>query len=130
MTRHVTAFFPSSRTRLLLLNTFDLAEDSINIDSVFEWIERLNTTFPEQFAAIAHKLEGCDLENELDTVRTPPLQIIKSFVHILNSENILCLWQVVCLKTSTTVMERLVLNPKYVYSLNKLTNRFVPVVKM
>uniref|UniRef100_G3NKA5 Transporter n=2 Tax=Gasterosteus aculeatus TaxID=69293 RepID=G3NKA5_GASAC len=55
------------RTRLLLLNTFDLAEDSINIDSVFEWIERLNTTFPEQFAAIAHKLEGCDLENELDT---------------------------------------------------------------
>ncbi|KAM8869561.1 sodium- and chloride-dependent transporter XTRP3 [Spinachia spinachia] len=55
------------RTRLLLLNTFDLAEESINMDSVFEWIERLNTTFPEQFAGIAHRLEGCDLESELDT---------------------------------------------------------------
>ncbi|XP_037310094.2 sodium- and chloride-dependent transporter XTRP3-like [Pungitius pungitius] len=55
------------RTRLLLLNTFDQAEDSINMDNVFEWIERLNSTFPEQFAGIANRLEGCNLEKELDT---------------------------------------------------------------
>ncbi|XP_034384388.1 sodium- and chloride-dependent transporter XTRP3-like [Cyclopterus lumpus] len=55
------------RTRLLLLNTFNLAEDSVSMDNVFEWIEKLNTTYPQQFAEIAHKLEGCDLESELDT---------------------------------------------------------------
>ncbi|KAM6936515.1 sodium- and chloride-dependent transporter XTRP3 [Lycodopsis pacificus] len=55
------------RTRVLLLNTFDLAEDSINMDNVFEWIEKLNTTYPAQFAEIANKLEGCNLESELDT---------------------------------------------------------------
>ncbi|KAL6108725.1 slc6a20 [Pungitius sinensis] len=55
------------RTRLLLLNTFDQAEDSINMGNVFEWIERLNSTFPEQFAGIANRLEGCNLEKELDT---------------------------------------------------------------
>ncbi|XP_056290397.1 sodium- and chloride-dependent transporter XTRP3-like isoform X2 [Pseudoliparis swirei] len=55
------------RTRLLLLNTFNLAESSVSMDNVFEWLEKLNTTFPEQFAEIAHKLEVCDLESELDT---------------------------------------------------------------
>lgn len=56
--------------RILLLNTFDLAEDAISMDSVLEWIEKLNTTYPEQFAQIADKVrEGeCNLENELDTV--------------------------------------------------------------
>ncbi|XP_068426248.1 sodium- and chloride-dependent transporter XTRP3-like [Clinocottus analis] len=55
------------RTRLLLLNTFNLAEDSVAMDNVFEWIEKLNTTFPEQFDEIANKLEVCDLESELNT---------------------------------------------------------------
>ncbi|XP_026229246.1 sodium- and chloride-dependent transporter XTRP3 [Anabas testudineus] len=55
------------RTRLLLLNTFNLAEDSITIDNTFEWIEKLNTTYPQQFAQLTHKLENCDLESELDT---------------------------------------------------------------
>ncbi|KAM7382349.1 hypothetical protein PAMP_002082 [Pampus punctatissimus] len=55
------------RTRLLLLNTFSLAEDSISLDNVFEWIEKLNTTYPQQFAELANKLETCDLEVELDT---------------------------------------------------------------
>ncbi|XP_042281231.1 sodium- and chloride-dependent transporter XTRP3-like isoform X2 [Thunnus maccoyii] len=55
------------RTRLLLLNAFSLAEDSITLDNVFEWIEKLNTTYPQQFAELANKLENCDLESELDT---------------------------------------------------------------
>ncbi|XP_054477474.1 sodium- and chloride-dependent transporter XTRP3-like [Anoplopoma fimbria] len=55
------------RSRLLLLNTFNVAEDSITMDNVFEWIEKLNTTYPEQFAEIANKLESCDLESELNT---------------------------------------------------------------
>ncbi|XP_005946388.1 sodium- and chloride-dependent transporter XTRP3A isoform X1 [Haplochromis burtoni] len=57
------------RMRLLLLNTFDLAEDAISMDSVLEWTEKLNTTYPEQFAKIADKVrEGeCNLEKELDT---------------------------------------------------------------
>ncbi|XP_074510554.1 sodium- and chloride-dependent transporter XTRP3 [Sebastes fasciatus] len=55
------------RTRLLLLNTFNLAEDRINMDNVLDWITKLNTTYPEQFAEIEYKLEGCSLESELDT---------------------------------------------------------------
>uniref|UniRef100_A0A7N6B8Z0 Transporter n=1 Tax=Anabas testudineus TaxID=64144 RepID=A0A7N6B8Z0_ANATE len=31
------------------------------------WIEKLNTTYPQQFAQLTHKLENCDLESELDT---------------------------------------------------------------
>lgn len=63
------------RTRILLLNTFDLAEDKITMDTVFEWIERLNATYPQQFAEISSKLETCDLEKELDTVCTSSLEI-------------------------------------------------------
>ncbi|XP_043972155.1 sodium- and chloride-dependent transporter XTRP3-like isoform X2 [Gambusia affinis] len=55
------------RTRTLLLNSFNLAEDSIIISNVFEMIEKLNTTFPEQFAELSNKLEDCNLENELST---------------------------------------------------------------
>ncbi|CAG6016127.1 unnamed protein product [Menidia menidia] len=55
------------RTRLLLLNTFSLAEDSISQDTVFEWIERLNSTYPQQFAEISGQLEDCNLEGELNT---------------------------------------------------------------
>lgn len=56
--------------RVLLLNTFELAEDSISLDTVTDWITKLNTTFPEEFAAIAHKIETCDLKNELKDVRS------------------------------------------------------------
>uniref|UniRef100_A0A3B5Q8V3 Transporter n=1 Tax=Xiphophorus maculatus TaxID=8083 RepID=A0A3B5Q8V3_XIPMA len=55
------------RTRILLLNSFNLAEDSIIINNVFEMIEKLNTTFPEQLAELSNKLEDCNLENELST---------------------------------------------------------------
>ncbi|XP_023274469.1 sodium- and chloride-dependent transporter XTRP3 [Seriola lalandi dorsalis] len=55
------------RTRVLLLNTFNLAEDTITMDTVYEWTEKLNATYPQQFAEIANKLETCDLESELDT---------------------------------------------------------------
>ncbi|XP_026149951.1 sodium- and chloride-dependent transporter XTRP3 isoform X2 [Mastacembelus armatus] len=55
------------RTRLLLLNTFNLAEDSIIINNTFQWVEKLNTTFPQQFAELANQLEDCDLQHELDT---------------------------------------------------------------
>uniref|UniRef100_A0A4W6CJV7 Transporter n=1 Tax=Lates calcarifer TaxID=8187 RepID=A0A4W6CJV7_LATCA len=55
------------RTRLLLLNAFNLAEDSITVDTVYDWIEKLNATYPEQFAELNTRLENCDLESELDT---------------------------------------------------------------
>ncbi|XP_071769165.1 sodium- and chloride-dependent transporter XTRP3 [Centroberyx gerrardi] len=55
------------RVRLLLLNAFNLAEDTINMENVYEWIEKLNSTYPEQFAGLADRLETCDLEAELDT---------------------------------------------------------------
>ncbi|KAM6893358.1 sodium- and chloride-dependent transporter XTRP3 [Xenentodon cancila] len=55
------------RTRTLLLNTFELAEDSITIVNVFKWIEVLNSTYPSQFAELAGTLEKCNLEAELDT---------------------------------------------------------------
>ncbi|XP_073342554.1 sodium- and chloride-dependent transporter XTRP3-like [Pagrus major] len=55
------------RVRLLLLNTFNIAEDSITIDNVFVWIDKLNSTYPVQFAEIESQLESCDLESELNT---------------------------------------------------------------
>ncbi|XP_060937979.1 sodium- and chloride-dependent transporter XTRP3A-like [Limanda limanda] len=65
------------RTRLLMLNTFDLAEDTISMDTVFEWIEKLNATYPQEFAEISGKLETCDLEKELDgAVEGPGLAFI------------------------------------------------------
>uniref|UniRef100_A0A4W5KKI6 Solute carrier family 6 member 20 n=1 Tax=Hucho hucho TaxID=62062 RepID=A0A4W5KKI6_9TELE len=55
------------RVRLLLLNTFDLAEDTISLENVNHWIAELNGTHPEQFASLGGRLETCDLEAELDT---------------------------------------------------------------
>ncbi|MBN3305528.1 S6A20 protein, partial [Amia calva] len=55
------------RMKLLLLNTFELAEDSIKVDNLEYWMTHLNTTYPDQFASISSKLEVCDLEAELDT---------------------------------------------------------------
>uniref|UniRef100_UPI0037E739EF sodium- and chloride-dependent transporter XTRP3-like n=1 Tax=Semicossyphus pulcher TaxID=241346 RepID=UPI0037E739EF len=54
--------------RVQLLNAFSLSEDSINIDNIFEWIERLNSSYPQQFAELDPPLqELCSLEKELDT---------------------------------------------------------------
>ena len=58
----------SPRVRLLLLNTFDMAEDTISLDNIDYWISELNRTHPDQFASLAPKLDTCDLEAELDTV--------------------------------------------------------------
>ncbi|KAJ8354313.1 hypothetical protein SKAU_G00218800 [Synaphobranchus kaupii] len=55
------------RVRMLLLNTFDMAEDTINIDNINYWIAELNHTHPEQFAAISSKIDPCNLQDELDT---------------------------------------------------------------
>ncbi|KAL7840430.1 hypothetical protein AOLI_G00257530 [Acnodon oligacanthus] len=55
------------RMRLLLLNTFELAEDTVHIDNISLWITELNRTQPEQFTAIASRIETCSLEAELDT---------------------------------------------------------------
>ncbi|XP_071031495.1 sodium- and chloride-dependent transporter XTRP3-like [Oncorhynchus clarkii lewisi] len=55
------------RVRLLLLTTFDLAEDTISLENVNHWIAELNRTHPEQFASLGGRLETCDLEAELDT---------------------------------------------------------------
>lgn len=73
---------PSSRTRLLLLNSFNLAEDSITMDNVFVMIEKLNTTYPEQFAELADTLEKCNLESELDTVCSSSLNLFYSDIHL------------------------------------------------
>lgn len=54
--------------RILLLDTFELAEDSITLDNVTDWISKLNATFPEQFADISHKVKTCELTKELDNV--------------------------------------------------------------
>ncbi|XP_017559404.1 sodium- and chloride-dependent transporter XTRP3 isoform X1 [Pygocentrus nattereri] len=55
------------RMRLLLMNTFELAEDTVHIDNISFWITDLNRTQPEQIAAIASRIETCSLEAELDT---------------------------------------------------------------
>ncbi|XP_072317128.1 sodium- and chloride-dependent transporter XTRP3-like [Eucyclogobius newberryi] len=55
------------RVRLLLINTFSLAEDLISQDNVLEWIEKLNTSFPLEFAEIVDKVELCELNKELST---------------------------------------------------------------
>uniref|UniRef100_A0A8C6U4Z4 Transporter n=1 Tax=Neogobius melanostomus TaxID=47308 RepID=A0A8C6U4Z4_9GOBI len=55
------------RVRLLLLNTFSLAEDLISQENMLEWVEKLNSSFPLEFAEIADKVETCDLTKELDT---------------------------------------------------------------
>ncbi|TNN02096.1 hypothetical protein fugu_009583 [Takifugu bimaculatus] len=69
----------------LLLNTFDLAEDSISLDTVTDWITKLNTTFPEEFAAIEHRIETCDLTNELkDAAEGPGLAFIMYSEAIMN----------------------------------------------
>lgn len=63
------------RVRFLLLNAFNLAEDTINLDNIFEWIERLNQTYPQQFAEL--DLGNCDLTEELDkAVEGPGLAFI------------------------------------------------------
>lgn len=62
----------SCRTRVLVLNTFDLAEANVTIDNVLEVIETLNTTYPQQYQQIADKLEVCDLDKELQNVGSPP----------------------------------------------------------
>uniref|UniRef100_H2SKA2 Transporter n=1 Tax=Takifugu rubripes TaxID=31033 RepID=H2SKA2_TAKRU len=73
------------RMRVLLLNSFDLAEDSISLDTVTDWITKLNTTFPEEFAAIEHKIETCDLKNELkDAAEGPGLAFIMYSEAIMN----------------------------------------------
>lgn len=58
------------RTRVLVLNTFDLAETSVTIDNVLDLIGTLNTTYPQEFGEIADKLETCDLDKELQNVRS------------------------------------------------------------
>ncbi|XP_019735669.1 sodium- and chloride-dependent transporter XTRP3A [Hippocampus comes] len=55
------------RMRILLLNSFNLAEDTINKSNVLDWIKTLNATYPEQFAELGNKVEDCDLNDELDT---------------------------------------------------------------
>ncbi|XP_024118072.1 sodium- and chloride-dependent transporter XTRP3A isoform X2 [Oryzias melastigma] len=55
------------RTRVLLLNTFNLAEDSVSLDNILEVMDQLNTTYPQQFAELSGRLENCSLESELDT---------------------------------------------------------------
>ncbi|XP_055020040.1 sodium- and chloride-dependent transporter XTRP3 isoform X1 [Boleophthalmus pectinirostris] len=60
------------RVRLLLMNSFNLAEDVITQENVLNWVEKLNSSYPGEFAQIADKLETCDLDKELNTVGTSP----------------------------------------------------------
>lgn len=79
----------SSRMRLLLLNTFELAEDSVTLDNVTDWITRLNATFPQQFAEISHKLKPCELTKELDDVRS---SLLLSFIQPFRQFVVSHLW--------------------------------------
>lgn len=64
----VHLLFVYCRMRILLLNTFNLAEDAINKENMTSWISVLNHTDPEKLELIQHKIESCSLEAELDTV--------------------------------------------------------------
>ncbi|XP_073781662.1 sodium- and chloride-dependent transporter XTRP3 isoform X1 [Danio rerio] len=55
------------RNRLLLLNTFDLSEETISVENVTAWISQLNSTHPDTFSTITDKIQDCSLEAELDT---------------------------------------------------------------
>ncbi|KAJ8005393.1 hypothetical protein DPEC_G00146160 [Dallia pectoralis] len=55
------------RLRLLLMNTFDIAEGAISLENVNQWIADLNRTQPEQLSSLLDRLQTCDLEAELDT---------------------------------------------------------------
>ncbi|KAJ8288257.1 hypothetical protein COCON_G00009160 [Conger conger] len=55
------------RMRMLLLNTFDMAEDTINTDDIKYWLEELNRTHTELFETISSQVERCSLESELNT---------------------------------------------------------------
>ncbi|KAM3613482.1 uncharacterized protein V6R79_000368 [Siganus canaliculatus] len=55
------------RICLLLLNTFDLAEDSVTMDNLSDWIEKLNATYPQQIAEFNLSPDNCSMENELQT---------------------------------------------------------------
>ncbi|XP_049321147.1 sodium- and chloride-dependent transporter XTRP3 isoform X1 [Astyanax mexicanus] len=55
------------RMKLLLINTFDLAEESIHKQNISFWISELNQTHPDQFGLISSRVEHCSLEQELDT---------------------------------------------------------------
>ncbi|XP_018621435.1 sodium- and chloride-dependent transporter XTRP3-like [Scleropages formosus] len=55
------------RMRTLLLNTFDLVEDSINKENINHWMTELNRTDPGRFSSLSTQLQSCNLEAELDT---------------------------------------------------------------
>ncbi|MFT7812429.1 sodium- and chloride-dependent transporter XTRP3-like [Arapaima gigas] len=55
------------RTGMLLLNTFDMTKDTINIENLNHWMTELNRTYPERFSSLSVQLESCALESELDT---------------------------------------------------------------
>ncbi|KAJ8268282.1 hypothetical protein COCON_G00134540 [Conger conger] len=55
------------RVRMLLVNSLDVAEDSITTDNMTHWLAELNSTHPDQCSALASKLESCSLQSELDT---------------------------------------------------------------
>ncbi|XP_053700064.1 sodium- and chloride-dependent transporter XTRP3-like [Synchiropus splendidus] len=63
--------------RLTLLNAFSLPEDAIDIDNVWDWVTKLNTSYPEQFAQLGINPDDCNLEQELSTaVEGPGLAFI------------------------------------------------------
>uniref|UniRef100_A0A3Q3W963 Transporter n=1 Tax=Mola mola TaxID=94237 RepID=A0A3Q3W963_MOLML len=60
------------RIRVLLLNTFDLAEDSITMDNLSDWMKELGTTYPQQFAELNITSDTCSLNRELDNAAEGP----------------------------------------------------------
>ncbi|XP_029445321.1 sodium- and chloride-dependent transporter XTRP3 [Rhinatrema bivittatum] len=56
-----------SRVILLLTNTFDLEEGLINAGNLEEMKDFLNTTYPQEYAALFPEIKNCSLEAELDT---------------------------------------------------------------
>ncbi|XP_043921460.1 sodium- and chloride-dependent transporter XTRP3 [Protopterus annectens] len=55
------------RMVLLLINTFDLKEGTVNVTNIDEWKLYLNSSFPDTYATIVPDIENCNLESELAT---------------------------------------------------------------
>lgn len=82
------------KTRLLVLNTFDLAEASVTIDNVMDLIGTLNTTYPQEFEKIADKLEQCDLNKELENAAEGPGLAFIMYSEAIKNMPVSQLWSV------------------------------------
>lgn len=82
------------RMRILVLNTFDLAEDSVTINNVTELIKTLNATYPLEFEKIADELVECNLDKELENAAEGPGLAFIMYSEAIKSMPVSQLWSV------------------------------------